>query len=140
MTFGEHLREIRLARGLSQAELGELIGVSQQQINKYEHRTDYPKMSTMKKLAEALKCSPEELYYSDGKLIINDQTHSTSNVVAFYDLEETSALRQATSELENISYTLNEAGRKRLLEYARLLQDAYKKGKSEDSDAEPAKN
>ena len=140
MTFGEHLREIRLARGLSQAELGELIGVSQQQINKYEHRNDYPKMSTMKRLAKALKCSPEELYYSDGMLIINDQTHSTSNVVAFFDLEETSALRQATSELEHISSTLNEDGRKRLLEYARLLQDAYKKGESEDSDAESAKN
>ena len=140
MTFGEHLREIRLARGLSQAELGELIGVSQQQINKYEHRTDYPKMSTMKKLAEALKCTPEDLYYSDGKLMINDRKKPESNVAAFYNLEDAEKLRRTTLELEHISSTLSEDGRKRLIEYARLLQSAYKKEESEVSNAEPEKN
>ena len=46
MTFGENLKAIREQKGLSQRELGELLGVKQQTIAQYEKANDPPKIKT----------------------------------------------------------------------------------------------
>ena len=59
--FGERLALIRQAQGLTQAELGQKIGVSEKMIEYYERRAVNIKSDTIKKLAVALKVSADEL-------------------------------------------------------------------------------
>jgi transcriptional regulator with XRE-family HTH domain len=61
MEVGVRLRERRKMMGLSQTELGQAIGVSFQQIQKYERGTNRISSSALVLLASALKCAPSEL-------------------------------------------------------------------------------
>lgn len=54
MDFGKKLKEIRTQKKISQRELGERLGVSQQTIAQYEHAINIPKLSTLQKFATAL--------------------------------------------------------------------------------------
>ena len=55
------LREWRERRLLTQRELAEKVGMSRGQINRIEQGVHEPRFSTIRKLAEALSVSPEEL-------------------------------------------------------------------------------
>ncbi len=59
-TFGERLKTLRLAKGWSQQELGERIGVSRQAIDQFERGRNGPKWETVCALADALGVSVEE--------------------------------------------------------------------------------
>ena len=48
----KNLKEQRLKKGLSQHQLGEIIGLSQQSIHKYETQLIEPDISTLIKLAD----------------------------------------------------------------------------------------
>lgn len=55
MTFGEKVKEARLALNLSQVELAKMTGISERSLYTYEQLGTIPRMSNVKKLAEALK-------------------------------------------------------------------------------------
>ena len=62
MTTGEKIKMLRKERGLTQEELGNMIGVQKAAINKYETGiVDDFKQSTIHALAKALHVSPIEL-------------------------------------------------------------------------------
>jgi len=52
--IGMRIRTLRLERGLSQAELGEVLGVSFQQIQKYEKGVNRVSAGRLHRVAEAL--------------------------------------------------------------------------------------
>jgi len=52
-TIGEKLKEVRAASGLSQAQLGKKINVSQQTINSWEQGKRKPKAEARNKIAVA---------------------------------------------------------------------------------------
>jgi len=58
--LGERLRGLRQDTGLSQAELGAAIGVSFQQIQKYEAGKNRVAVSTLVALADHLGISPAQ--------------------------------------------------------------------------------
>ena len=59
MTTGQRIKQLRIAKGLSQDELGALVGVKKAAINKYESGVIVNlKRSTIAKLADALETSP----------------------------------------------------------------------------------
>ncbi len=60
-SVGENIRRIRGLRGMSQKELAEKVGVSNVQINYYEHDARRPKIDTLSRIAEALGVSPDVL-------------------------------------------------------------------------------
>lgn len=60
--IGRRIRRIRVARGLSQAELGSKVGLTADRIQKYENGTRKPKYEMMKKLAIALEVDLSALY------------------------------------------------------------------------------
>lgn len=60
-TFGQRLANLRKSRGLTQTDLGKLIGVSQRVIGYYETETERPPADKLIPLAEALKISIDEL-------------------------------------------------------------------------------
>lgn len=54
--FGERLREVRLARGLTQLQLAERCGTSIAAISHIERGTKVPTLTTLVRLADALDC------------------------------------------------------------------------------------
>ena len=54
MTFGENLRMLRMTRGLSQTEFGELIGAKQATVSAYERNAREPSFEVCEKIADAL--------------------------------------------------------------------------------------
>lgn len=60
-TFGEHLRELRTARSLTQGQLAERCGTSISAISNFEAGNNSPTLGTLVRLADALECNVSEL-------------------------------------------------------------------------------
>lgn len=62
MDVGERIKSARIALGLTQEELGEMLGVQKSAISKYEKgRVANIKRSTLKRLSEILQIKPSDL-------------------------------------------------------------------------------
>ena len=59
--FGERLREVRLAKGLTQSELAGRCGTSIAAISHIERGTKVPTLTTLVRLADALQCKVTKL-------------------------------------------------------------------------------
>lgn len=64
MGIGENIKRIRKEKGYTQKRLGELSGVNEAQIRRYEleKQNSNPKMETLQKIASALEVDVNELY------------------------------------------------------------------------------
>lgn len=62
MSFGDRLRECRKARGLSQAELGEILGIAQTTIGSYESGNSFPGEKILLRLFDCLDTEPNILF------------------------------------------------------------------------------
>ena len=54
MTFGDKVKNARLALNLSQTELAERIGITERSIYSYEQAGTFPRATVLKKLSDAL--------------------------------------------------------------------------------------
>lgn len=61
MTIGEKIKAKRLEKGLTQKKLGELSGIAEPTIRRYESGKLNPKLDTIKKIAEGLGITPTDL-------------------------------------------------------------------------------
>lgn len=101
--IGSKIRELRLKLGLTQEELGELIGVKKAAINKYESGlVKNIKRDMQAKLADALHTDPASLFYPDAAA--SDCTLSPSEEI-----------------LINKFRQLSDEGKTKLIEQANLL-------------------
>ncbi|HXA17103.1 MAG TPA: helix-turn-helix transcriptional regulator [Thermoanaerobaculia bacterium] len=57
VVFGRHLRELRLARGLTQAQVAERCGTMVPVISNLERGMTVPTLSTLLHLGSALECT-----------------------------------------------------------------------------------
>jgi len=64
--LGNRLRELREAKGLTQAQLADMIGVSRKTVNTVENGVFVPSTIVALKLAGALGCAVEELFFLPG--------------------------------------------------------------------------
>ena len=78
---GAKIRKIRTARGLSQGELGERVGLNADRIQKYENGVRKPKQELLKKIADALDV--ETLALTDPIV-----ASSIGSMYAFFDMED----------------------------------------------------
>ena len=60
-SFGNFLSELRLQRGLTQYQLGALVGVSDKAVSKWENGTAKPQSRLLFRLSEVLGISVDEL-------------------------------------------------------------------------------
>lgn len=60
-SFGNFISALRVRRGLSQYQLGALVGVSDKAVSKWENGVSKPRMNTIMKLAEVLDVGTDEL-------------------------------------------------------------------------------
>lgn len=59
--MGEKLKAARKAAGMSQAQLAEAVGCHQKDISRYESGQHEPGALTLKKIAQAIGCSMDDL-------------------------------------------------------------------------------
>jgi transcriptional regulator with XRE-family HTH domain len=59
--FGRHLRELRLARGLTQQQLAAMIDSNHPFISNMERGLTLPGLAMLVRLADALECNVSEL-------------------------------------------------------------------------------
>ncbi len=66
MEIGEKIKNARLEKGMTQQELGNIVGVQKSAIAKYENgRVVNIKRSTLQKIASALNMRPSELLFDE---------------------------------------------------------------------------
>lgn len=63
-TVGQTIKNYRKVFGLTQMQLGEIIGINQRQIALIETGKSFPMLSTMTKLAEVFNCSVSDFFES----------------------------------------------------------------------------
>jgi transcriptional regulator with XRE-family HTH domain len=63
-TVARNLRHFRIARGLSQTELGNAVGVTFQQIQKYEEGTNAVAPGRLRQMCEILGVAPADMFGS----------------------------------------------------------------------------
>jgi transcriptional regulator with XRE-family HTH domain len=66
LEIGQKIKKARLERGLTQQELGDIVGVQKSAIAKYENgRVVNIKRGTLQKIASALNIRPSELIFTE---------------------------------------------------------------------------
>lgn len=65
MSIGEDIKRMRIEKNMTQQELGQKLGVSQQMIGQWETGKANPKKETIEKIAKALDVDPYSLYSFD---------------------------------------------------------------------------
>ena len=88
-SFGQRLAQIRKAKGLTQVELGKMIGASQRIVHHYENKTDFPPAQKIIELAQALNMSIDKLLGTNGNVNDSDYQDIKPNLAK--------KLRQASS-------------------------------------------
>lgn len=68
---GDMIRKCRTEKGLTQKKLGELCGIADSNIRKYESGNQNPKIETLQKIADALDIPVNRLLA--GKIITGDE-------------------------------------------------------------------
>ena len=71
MSIGKNIACFRKAKGWTQAELGEKIGVSNQAVSKWESETSMPDVMLLPALADAFECYIDELFSREVKTEIH---------------------------------------------------------------------
>jgi len=79
---GKNIRIFRLAKGLSQSELGDAIGVTFQQVQKYEKGTNRVGSSRIVKLAIALGVPVNRLFSDGGKEVVSGKGEIVTDLLA----------------------------------------------------------
>ena len=104
MTIGERIKAARKMRGMTQAELGELAGIAEPTIRRYELGKLNPKFETLAKIAEALKVNPADI---DERLTISlseeGQMKPWENNSGARDPTAYAATKAITDEEERVS-------------------------------------
>ena len=89
MKIGEKIKRARKTKGMTQEELGNIVGVQKSAIAKYESgRVVNIKRSTLQKIASALNIRPSELIFE-----VSPKESASFHVKIISDLELMAALK-----------------------------------------------
>ena len=78
--FGKRLKELRLSKGLTQQQLGDLVGVTKVSICCYENGTRTPTLETLVDLADVLNTKITALIATDYFAVAEDDDTNTLNM------------------------------------------------------------
>ena len=138
MTVGENIKRIRKEKGLTQKRLGELCGINEAQIRRYElgGKNSNPKLETLEKIASALSVEVYDLI-PDTKIKvqkINEDGPISDKYVGWVELwkqvdQEKKKIKLFTDNAPNDSYKkllnsfncLNNTGQDKAIEQVEIL-------------------
>jgi transcriptional regulator with XRE-family HTH domain len=107
--LGKRIRLRRVEQGISQAELGDQLGVSFQQVQKYEKGVNRVGAARLQQIAAALDVPVTFFYDGDGKarevesLLFLDSAFSLRLLRAYTKIKDQAVQRQMVSLMESIA-------------------------------------
>ena len=108
MNIGAKIKSARLAKGMTQEELGEILGVQKSAIAKYESgRVVNIKRSTLKKISDVLNIPPFELIFDEEHRKIQKKNDVLSDIVL--KINEDAELLEIVEALSNLDFEKREA-------------------------------
>lgn len=121
MTIGERLKRLRIEKGLTQEEVGKIIGVTKGAIQKYEngHITNF-RADTIKQLCILFGIAPVYFIFEDV-----EEDYSSSNSENLRNMIILHFGERFVRFLDVLD-TLNEDGRVKVIEYANDLHEIDK--------------
>lgn len=130
MNTGEKIKILRIKKGLTQKQLGEMCGMADSAIRRYESERANPKLPTLQKIAVALNVPIEELY-SDTTIDLN---RLVSHINKWVNVEEERILNDQLKEQHLIiNYRkLNNTGKEEAIKRVAELTEIEKYKKKED--------
>ena len=88
MLIGKRLKELRLAKGLNQKELGELVNVTKVSICCYENEKRTPNLETFKDLIKVFNVSADYLLGNDMQVkVVKEKEEPYLTTIAKEDLD-----------------------------------------------------
>ena len=119
MDTGKRIKEIRKANGITQKELSEKLGTSQQNIAQYENGKRQPKFETLRRIAKALDVGLDE-FMSDTELSLFEgmadlYLHSSNDIKDISPCEAGSIQERYLMEAFR---ALNREGQNKVADYA----------------------
>lgn len=104
--FGRRMKHLRLARGLSQAELADVTGVSKTTINYTERAITSPDIATLEKIARVFNTTPQQMVMVE---MMNPQQPTRLRAILGSNLEylrtERGFTRNQLAALSGMSHT-----------------------------------
>lgn len=79
MSIGKNIALLRKAKGLTQAELGDLLGVSNQAVSKWESEMTMPDVMLLPEIAKVLGVEINDLYGIMGKAPAAEESELSKN-------------------------------------------------------------
>lgn len=118
MTIGEKIKTIRLSKKMTQKQLGDLCGMADSAIRRYELGGAKPKIETLKRIATALDVGLEEFLTSSELSLFEDMAnlYLKSN----FETDKITLLDECTPQENYLIVTfrkLNEKGRNKVTNY-----------------------
>lgn len=129
MNTGERIKAARKKAGLTQAQLGEKLGISYQTIAQWENNLRNPKLDTISKIEQALDCQPGELLPDWVIKTLIDVTGETLVGATRYNSIITQGMSH-DDRLWNAYASLNEEGKQKAIERVEELAEIPKYQKS----------
>ncbi|EFK37937.1 HTH-type transcriptional regulator immR [Chryseobacterium gleum] len=81
MSLGTKLKQLRQRNNWSQAEVAYKLDISQPAYNKWESDQGKPSLDKLGKIAEVFEIEIQDLFESEGNVIISNNTFENSNIV-----------------------------------------------------------
>lgn len=126
MSVGENIKRIRKEKGLTQKQLGEMCGLADSAIRRYESDRANPKYETLKKISSALGVYVSDLEPDWSQIPLDDlKKDLTYQGGGFYGKEATTEMHEKfiqritcrKTEISQKMDMLNESGQKKALDY-----------------------
>ncbi len=116
---GEMIRKYRIEKGMTQKKLGELCGIADSNIRKYETGKQTPKINTLQRIADALEVSIYNLMEFDEDYSISDK----KRIIKYLRQLESGINHIEMSDfvMTGLMYQLNDKGQEKAIEQVELL-------------------
>lgn len=86
-SFGQHLKQLRKVKGISQGQLAELMELDPSHVSRYERDQTQPSISVAIKFAKVLGVSLNELAYGSEEQFIQDSIEDSELLELFKQLK-----------------------------------------------------
>ena len=107
MKIGENIRALRKARGFTQEQLADMLGISFQAVSKWENNANTPDISLLPMIAKALGTSIDQLFsennpgsWEGAEMIRND------DVIRIVQLQGHRILKTMPASQKNVSFSI----------------------------------
>ena len=143
-SIGENIKRVRKEKNLTQKELAEKVGTTQQNLAQYENGKRNPKIGTVSRIASALKVNIDDLLAADLKsspVYRVYERHSDLDNKLFLDFKNDFLTRDINwepldIEMINKFKVLNEVGQIKAIEQVEMLTKIpeYQRTESDQED------